>query len=172
MHMSPTLAAQCVAAVFSAVAFLNTAFAAELRPCELLSASQIASLSGVSPKPAQPSGPSSHPQEGATSWTCIWPAGEVVLVVEVHRFRSVVDAGRAMSEVKEISNELPDDVIFSSVTGVGEQAFWGTSPDIAAWIARRGKSVAAVLLGGEGKPLQAQRERLRGLVTDVLGKLP
>lgn len=77
-----------------------------------------------------------------------------------------------MSDVKRISKELPDDVKFSSVAGIGEQALWGTSADTAVWFARRGPFVVAVVLGGELKAPQALREQMRGLVMDALAKLP
>lgn len=165
-------AARAATAALCVLAVLDTAHAADPRPCDLLSASHIASVPGVAPKPAQASGPDTHRQGTGTSWTCVWPAGKVILVLDVHRFRSTAEAARALSEVKSLSRELPDDMSFSPVSGVGDQALWGTSDDTAVWFARKGPSVVAVVAGGEVKSPQALRDPLRGLITAALDKLP
>lgn len=146
--------------------------AADPRPCEFFSATEIRSVTGVAPARGEPGGPDAQEYPGATTWTCGWLVGERYLAARVLRFGSATGATQAMASTSQILKSFPEGIQFSAVTGLGEQALWGSSPEEGAiWIVRTDRTVFAVILAGELKPSESMREPLRQLVASGLGKL-
>ena len=148
------------------------ATAADPRPCDLFSAPEITSVTGVAPAGGQP-GPDVDESRGATAWTCGWLVGKRYFAARVLRFRSAADATRAMTSTSQILKSFPDGIQLSAVPGPGGQAMWGSSSEEGAmWIVRTGRTVLAVMLAGELKRPEDLREALRQLVASGLGRLP
>jgi hypothetical protein len=98
------------------------ATAADPRPCNLYSATEITSASGVAPVRGQPDGPNREEYPGATTWTCGWLAGERYLAARVLRFPSATDATRAMASTSQILKSFPEGIRLSAVPGFGGSA--------------------------------------------------
>lgn len=143
------------------------------RPCQLFSATEIASVTGVSPAQGQPDGPDTKEFPGATTWTCGWLAGESYFAARILRFRSAAEATQAVASSAQFLKSFPEGLQLAAVPGPGDQAFWGSSPDEGAvWVVRTGPTVFAVILAGELKKSETLREPLRKLVVSGLAKLP
>lgn len=74
---------------------ISAAFAAEPRPCELLTSSEIATALGATPGPAKSHGPRSDREVGATAWTCGRTAGNRSVSTVVMQFGSEAESTRA-----------------------------------------------------------------------------
>jgi hypothetical protein len=160
-----------VAIGFSAAPIAATA--ADPRPCELFSATEITSVTGVAPARGQPDGPNLEEYPGATTWTCGWLAGERYFATRVLRFRSATDATGAMGSTSKILKSFPEGIQLSAAPGLGEQALWGASSEEGAvWLVRKGQTVLVVVLAGELKKPESMREPLRKLVASGLARLP
>lgn len=143
------------------------------RPCELFSAAEIRSVSGIMPGKGNAEGPDTEEFPGATTWTCGWLVGERYFAVRVLRFSSADNAARAITGSATFLRSFPEGMQLSQVPGPGDQNWWGASKDEGAvWIARRNATVMSVILAGESKDPESLREPLRKLLASSIGKLP
>lgn len=145
--------------------------AADPRPCELLSAGEVASALGAAPGRGEAEGPDVEKDLSATSWTCGWMANDRYLGTAVTRFRSAADASRRMQEIVEVSRAEPEGVKLTAMPGPGEQAVWGGSEEGAAWFARKGDVVVSITLAMDLEDPETQREPLRRLLVSALERL-
>jgi hypothetical protein len=149
------------------------ATAADPRPCEYFSAAEIQSVTGVAPARGESDGPDTKEFPGATTWTCGWLVGERYFAARVLRFRSATEATQALASTSQILKSFPEGIQFSAVSGLGEQALWGSSSEEGAiWVVRKGQMVFSVIYAGELKNSESMREPLQRLVVSGLGKLP
>lgn len=162
-----------VAIALGGVAPIAATAAADPRPCELYSAAEITSVTGVAPARGQPDGPEVDKDLAATAWTCGWPIGERYFAARVIRFRSAADATKAMASTSQILKSFPEGIQLSAVPGPGEQALWGAAAEEGAiWVVRKGATMFTVMFVGEHKKPESLREPLRKLVASGLAKLP
>lgn len=156
---------------------ISAALAAELRPCELLTSSEIATAVRATPGPAESHhGPRSVKEIEAIAWTCGRTAGNRFVSIEVIQFGSEAESTRAMVLTPEEVEEVLEGIRLSSVAGPGDQAMWGTWQDGAIWIVRKGRtilnvSVLNVGVAGDLADPQSLREPMRELVQRALARL-
>ncbi|MBX3303350.1 MAG: hypothetical protein KF693_14140 [Nitrospira sp.] len=151
---------------------LSAAFAAEPRPCEWLTSSEIATVLGAAPGPAKSHhGPRSDKEIEAIAWTCDRTAGNRSASIEVIQFGSEAESTRAMRHtLQEAGGEL-EDIRLSPVAGPGDQALWGTWQDGAIWVVRKGHTVLSIIVAGDLTEPQSLREPMRELVQRALARL-
>ena len=150
---------------------ISAAFAAEPRPCELLTSSEIATALGATPGPAKSHGPRSDREVGATAWTCGRTAGNRSVSTVVMQFGSEAESTRGMTLIAEEAGGEPDGIRLSPVTGLGDQAMWGASQDGAIWVVRKGHTVLSITVAGDLADPQSLREPMRELVQRALARL-
>ncbi len=166
---------QCIAMALAITALPVASYAADPRPCELLTSSEVASILGSAPGRGDAEGPDVDKERGTTSWTCGWMVQQPevrYLGVSAIRGRSVAEATRGMNDMLEVSRGLPEGMQMKAVAGgPGEQAAWGSTEEGTVWVTRTGAMIVVIVMAVEQKDLESQREPLRKLLVAALGRL-
>ncbi len=139
-------------------------------PCTIVTPAEITTALGSQPTPGKPRGPDEDEDVGGMVWRCSRQVGMRMLWIAVVEFPNPAGAIRGMDLMMKSSRDLEDAIQLSPASGVGEQAVWGASKDGAMWVARRGRYMVNVMVGGEGNHVALQ-EPLKRLATLAIGRV-
>jgi hypothetical protein len=165
---------QRIAMALALTAVTAISWAADPRPCELLTAVEVASILGGAPMRGPAEGPDVDKELATTSWACGWTVQQPqlrYLGVSAIRSRSVAEATQGMKMMLAASSGIPEGIQLQAVPGPGDQAAWGTAEEGAVWATRKGEMIIVIVMGMEQKNLESQREPLRKLLAAALGRL-
>lgn len=161
---------RAVAAIVFAT-LMVPALGADLNPCRLLTATEIASTLGSATSGGKPVGPSIDKDLGAKSWTCDQQVEKLFLSLNVVEFASAAAAAQGMTLMMKEAKDIPEGIKLTAAPGLGDRAVWGASAEGAMWVALKGKYMLNVTLAGDLTDPPRLREPLKRLATLALGRL-
>jgi hypothetical protein len=140
-------------------------------PCDLVSKDAASALLEAPVTKMEPGGPERDEDTGGMRTLCAYMAGTRMLIVVREVFASGAAAQAATT--KELVNDRLEDEksTVTEVSGLGDKAYWATTPHAAEWVVVKGSSVVGVTLGGMPKPAPTYQAQLRTVTVGVLGKI-
>jgi hypothetical protein len=140
-------------------------------PCDLVSRAAASAILEAPVTKMEPGTPERDEDTGGMRTLCAYMAGTRMLMVVREVFASAAAAKEATTK-ELVTDRLEDE--HSTVTeapGLGDKAYWATTPHAAEWVVIKGSSVLGVTLGGMPKPPATYQAQLRTVTVGVLGKL-
>jgi hypothetical protein len=140
-------------------------------PCDLLSKDAASALLEVPVTKMEPGGPERDEDTGGMRTLCAYMAATRMVIVVREVFTSAA-AAQAATTKELVGERMEDDqTTVTEVPGLGDKAYWATTPHAAEWVVTKGSSVLGVTLGGMPKPPATYQARLRAATVGILGKL-
>jgi hypothetical protein len=142
-------------------------------PCALLSRDEVAAVLQAQVEDATADGPYQDDETGASQETCVYQAGENVLVVQVETFSTAADAEKTMTRLfvaQEVDSE--DTSIVVSEPSKEGKAYWASTPKAATIMAQHDTRTISVGVKGSqlAKP-ESYRAALRKALRDAAGRV-
>ena len=140
-------------------------------PCDLLTRDVASTILEAPVTKMEPGGPERDEDTGGMRTLCAYMAGTRMLIVVREVFASAATAKAATT--KELVGERLEDEnsTVTEVPGLGDKAYWATTPHAAEWVVIKGSSVLGVTLGGMPKAPATYQAQLRGVTVAALGKI-
>lgn len=148
-----------ISAVASALAL--SALAATAGPCDLLDRAAAAKLLGAAVTQMDPSGPEPDEDTGASRSTCVYMAGQRMLVVIRLDFPSAAAASEMTTTELQGERLTAENATVKEETGAGDKAWLVRTPKALEYIVLKGPTVLTLALGGVPAPLDAYEAQLR-----------
>jgi len=142
-------------------------------PCALLTRDEVTTVLGAQVDDATADGPYQDDETGASQETCVYQAGENVLVVSVETFASPAEADKAMTRLsvaQEVDSE--DTSIVVKEPSQQGKAFWASTAKAATIMARRdSRTISVGVKGTQLSNPKSYREALRKALHDAAGRV-
>jgi len=130
-------------------------------PCDLVDRAAATQLLGVPPASVTPSGPEPDEDTGGTRTTCVYMAGQRMLVVIRVAYASAAAAREATTQEMQAEKLAEDDATAKEVSGPGDKAFLVHTKYGVQYVVLKGSSVISLALGGMPNPLPTYEAQLR-----------
>lgn len=154
---------------------VNGAAAATPLPAALVAKSDLTKLVG-----REVSEPKTMPEDmddelGAKQTVSFYSAGNLRILVSVHRFPSAKDAVTKLTQAKVaalVDEENPKGTKVTEESGVGDRAFWATSEHGASFTVVKGANALTLAVFGQlPQPVASYHDSLRSLAATAVAKL-
>ncbi len=149
------------------------AVAQVIDPCALLTRDEVTTVLGAQVEDATADGPYQDEETGASQETCVYQAGENVLVVSVETFASPAEAEKAMTRLsvaQEVDSE--DTSIVVKEPSQQGKAYWASTAKAATIIAQReSRTISVGVKGTQLSNPKSYREALRKALRDAAARV-
>ena len=140
-------------------------------PCDLLDRAAAAQLLGAPVTTMEPSGPEPDEDTGATRTTCVYQAGQGMLVLIRLEFPDAAAAREVTSAELEPEKLAEEKATVKPESGVGDKAYLMYNPRAVEYVVVKGATVLTLALGGVPDPLPSYEAQLRSNAAAVTKKL-
>jgi hypothetical protein len=142
-------------------------------PCALLTSDEVTAVLQTQVEDATADGPYQDEENGASQESCLYQAGENVLVISIETFPTAADAEKAMTRLsvaQEVDSE--DTSIVVSEPSQEGKAYWASTAKAATLMAQRDTRTISVGVRGSrlSKP-ESYRAALRKALRDAAGRV-
>lgn len=140
-------------------------------PCDLLDRSAAAALLGAPVTKMDPSGPEPDEDSGATRSTCVYQAGQQMLIVIRLDFPSAGAARESTAAAMEPEKLSEEKATAKDAPGLGDKAYLVYTPRAVQYLVVKGATVLSLILGGVPNPLPTYEAQLRTDTAAALKRL-
>jgi len=140
-------------------------------PCDLLDKAAAGQVLGTAVSSVTPSGPDKDDETGASRTTCIYKAGDRMLLVMRLDFPTAAAARDAANEQLQGEALTEEGTTVKEEPGIGDKAWLAHTKHALQYIVVKGPAVLSLLLGGMPKDLSTYESQLRTATTAALKKL-
>lgn len=147
------------------------ALAAVAGPCDLLDKAAASALLGATVTQADPSGPEPDEDNGATRSSCVYMAGQRILVVIRLDFPSAAAASETANSESRNEELAAEGAIVKPETGVGDKAYLMQTKTALSYSILKGPTILSLALGGVPNPLDTYEAQLRTAAVAASKKL-
>lgn len=142
-------------------------------PCALLTRDEVTAVLQAQVEDATADGPYQDEDTGASQETCVYQAGENVLVVSVETFPTAADAEKTLTRLfvaQEVDSE--DTSIVVSESSQEGKAYWASTAKAATIMAQRDtRTISVGVKGSELAKPESYRAALRKALRDAAGRV-
>jgi hypothetical protein len=141
--------------------------------CALLTRDEVTAVLQTQVEDATADGPYQNEENGASQETCVYQAGENVLVVSVETFASAAEAEKSMTRLS-VAQEVDSEDTSIVVTEPSPQgkSFWASTAKAATIIAQReSRTISVGVKGTQLSNPQSYRQALRKALRDAAGRV-
>jgi hypothetical protein len=140
-------------------------------PCDLLDRSAAGALLGAPVAKMDPSGPEPDEDTGATRTTCVYQAGQRMLIVIRLDFPNAGAARESTAAEMEPEKLSEEKATAKDASGLGDKAYLVYTPRAIQYLLVKGSTVLSLILGGVPNPLPTYEAQLRTDTAAALKKL-
>ncbi|HSE67464.1 MAG TPA: hypothetical protein VLB12_10775 [Gemmatimonadales bacterium] len=142
-------------------------------PCALLTRDEVTAVLQAQVEDATPDGPYQDDETGASQETCVYQAGENVLVVSVETFPTSAEAEKAMTRLS-VAQEVDSEDTSIVVTEAPQQgkAYWASTAKAATIIAQHdARTISVGVKGSQLSKPESYRAALRKALRHAVGRV-